>query len=198
MKIIGLTGGIGSGKSTVAQFLTQNEAIVLDADEIGHEAFKPRSEGWSEVVAAFGERVLTRDGGIDRKKLGQLVFSDPVSLAQLNRILHPRIYTMVKARLEEYRKQGIQVVVLEAPLLLEVGWSDLVDEVWVTVAPQDIILKRLSKRRRLARADALARIQAQLPVEERLKHADAVIDTNCTLAELKARVKAVWAERVQK
>jgi dephospho-CoA kinase len=180
MKIIGLTGGIGSGKSTVAQFLTENGAIVLDADKIGHEAFKPRSEGWSEVVAAFGERVLTRDRGIDRKKLGQLVFSDPVSLAQLNRILHPRIYTMVKARLDEYRKQGVQVVVLEAPLLLEVGWSDLVDEVWVTVAPQDVILKRLSKRSRLARADALARTKAQLPVEERLKHADAVIDTNCT------------------
>ena len=189
MRVIGLTGGIGSGKSTVSQFLAELGAVILDADKVGHEAFKPDSEIWRQVVAAFGRQILTPDGNIDRKKLGNIVFGNPESLSRLNQIMHPRMYALVKAQLEEYRRQGTRVVVLEAPLLLEAGWTSLVDEVWVTTAPEATVLKRLEKRTGLSQAESLARLRSQLPSEERVRQADVIINTDCDLDELKAKVK---------
>ncbi len=192
MKVIGLTGGIGSGKSTVSQFLAELGAVILDADKVGHEAFKPDTEIWRKVVAAFGRQILAPDGNIDRQKLGEIVFGNPESLSRLNQIMHPRMYDMVKAQLEEYRRQGMRVVVLEAPLLLEAGWTSLADEVWVTTASESTVLKRLEERTRLSQAESLARIRSQLPSEERARHADVVINTDCSLDELKAKVKELW------
>lgn len=192
MKVIGLTGGIGSGKSTVSQFLAELGAVIVDADRVGHEAFKPDTDVWREVVAAFGRQILTPNGDVDREKLGETVFANPESLLRLNQITHPRIYEMVKARLEEYRRQGVSVVVLEAPLLIETGWSSLVDEVWVTVAPEPTVLRRLKERAGLSEQQSLARIRAQLPSEERVKHADVVINNDCSLNELKAKVRELW------
>ena len=195
MKVIGLAGGIGSGKSTVSRFLAELGAIIIDADKVGHEAFKPGTETWREVVAAFGKEILNPDGEIDRQKLGKIVFSDSQALARLNQIVHPRIYALVKAKIEDYRRRGVGVVVLEAPLLLEVGrpsLADEVDEVWVTVAPEAVVLKRLEKKTGLSQAQSRARIRSQLPSKERLKHADVVIDTDCRLDELKARVEKLW------
>ena len=189
MKVIGLTGGIGSGKSTVSQFLAELGAVILDADEIGHEAFKPDTEIWRQVVAAFGRQILTPDGNIDRKKLGNIVFSNPESLSRLNQIMHPRMYALVKAQLEEYRRQGVGVVVLEAPLLLEAGWTSLVDEVWVTTAPEATVLKRLRERTGMSQAESLTRLRSQLPSEERVRQANVVINTDCDLDELKSKVK---------
>ncbi|MBA7569953.1 Dephospho-CoA kinase [subsurface metagenome] len=189
MKVIGLTGGIGSGKSTVSQFLAELGAVILDADEIGHEAFKPDTEIWRQVVAAFGRQILTPDGNIDRKKLGNIVFSNPESLSRLNQIMHPRMYALVKAQLEGYRRQGVGVVVLEAPLLLEAGWTSLVDEVWVTTAPEATVLKRLRERTGMSQAESLTRLRSQLPSEERVRQADVVINTDCDLDELKSKVK---------
>ena len=192
MKVIGLTGGIGSGKSTVSQFLAGLGAVILDVDEVGHEAFKPDSEIWREVVATFGRQVLTPDGNIDRKKLGNIVFGNAESLSRLNQIMHPRMYDMVKAQLKEYRRQGMSVVVLEAPLLLEAGWTSLVDEVWVTTASESTVLRRLQEQKGLSSEEALARIRSQLSSEERIKHAKVVINTDCDLAELKSKVKELW------
>jgi len=192
MKVIGLTGGIGSGKSTVSQFLAELGAVILDADKVGHEAFKPGTEVWREVVAAFGRQILTSNGDIDREKLGKIVFGNAESLTRLNQIMHPRMYDMVKAQLEEYRRQGVNTVVLEAPLLLEAGWTSLVDEVWVTVAPESTVLKRLKERVGLSQSESLARIRSQLSLEERVKQADVVIDTDCDLDELKAMVSELW------
>ena len=192
MKVIGLTGGIGSGKSTVSQFLVELGAVILDVDKVGHEAYKPNTEVWREVVAAFGRQALTPSGDIDRKKLGEIVFSNPESLSRLNQIMHPRMYDMVKANLEEYRRQGVDVVVLEAPLLIEAGWASSVDEVWVTVASESTVLKRAKERTGLSERQALARIRSQLPSEERVKHADVVINTDCSLDELKAKVEELW------
>ena len=107
MKVIGLTGGIGSGKSMVSQFLAELGAVIIDADKVGHEAFKPGTEAWRDVVAAFGQGVVKPDGEIDRSKLGSMVFEDAESLVRLNQIMQPRIYDMVVARLEQYRQQGI-------------------------------------------------------------------------------------------
>ncbi len=201
MKVIGLTGGIGSGKSTVAGFLVELGAVIINADEVGHEVFKPDTQGWRQVVAAFGRQILKTNDEIDRKKLGEIVFADSEALARLNSIVHPLIRETVKARLEEYRREGKGMVVLEVPLLIDVPLAkkagepsllDEVDEVWVTVAPEATVLKRLKDKAGLSEPEALARIRSQLPSEERLKHADVVIDTDCRLGELKLRVKELW------
>ena len=192
MKVIGLTGGIGSGKSTVSRFLAELRAVIIDADKVGHEAFKPDTEAWREVVAAFGKQILTLTNEIDREKLGEIVFNNPELLSRLNQIMHPRMYEMVKAQLKEYRRQGIRIVVLDAPLLLEADWTSLVDEVWVTAAPESTVLRRLKEKPGLSEQQALARLRSQMPTEERIKRAEVVINTDCSLDELKAKVKELW------
>lgn len=191
-KVIGLTGGIGSGKSTISQFLKELGAIVIDADKVGHEAFKPNTEAWREVVAAFGKQVVAASGEIDRQKLGKIVFGNPESLTRLNQIMHPRMYEMMKAQIEEYRRQGVKVVVLEAAILIEAKWTSLVDEVWVAVTPEAKILERLEKQRGLEKQQTLARIHAQMPTEERVKHADVVISNDGDFDKLKAKVSELW------
>ena len=192
MKVIGLTGGIGSGKSSVAQFLEELGAVILDTDKVGHEALKPDTEAWREVVAVFGRQILTPAGEVDRKKLGELVFSNPEALARLNQIVHPRIGGVVQAQLEEYRRRGVPVVVLEIPLLVETGGTAMVDQVWVTVASKPVVLSRLEARSGLSRQQSLARICSQISNEEQVKHADVVIDNDGSLDDLKARVKELW------
>jgi dephospho-CoA kinase len=205
MKVIGLTGGIGSGKSTVAQFLAELGAVIIDVDKVWHEALKPDSEIWRKVVAAFGTEILTPNSEIDRKTLGKIVFGNPEALRRLNNIMHPWMYETVKAQLEEYRRQGVKVVVLEVPLLVEVplfmrvgepSLSDEMDEVWVTVAPESTVLRRLKEKSGMSEEQTLARIRSQLPSAERIKHADVVIDTDCRLAELKEKVKGLWQRRL--
>jgi len=192
MKVIGLTGGIGSGKSTVSRFLAELGAVIIDADKVGHEALKPDTEIWRKVVAAFGTGILKPNREIDRKKLGKIVFGNPEALARLNQIMHPPMYQLVKAQIKEYRQQGGEVVVLEAPLLIEAGWTSLVDEVWVTVAPEPTVVRRLKEKVGLSERESLARIRSQLSSEERVKHADVVVDTDCDLGELRERVKEQW------
>jgi dephospho-CoA kinase len=201
MKVIGLTGGIASGKSTVAQFLKELGAVIIDADGLWHEALKADSELRRQIVTAFGEGIVSSKQEIDRKKLGEIVFNNPEALARLNNIMHPWMYQAVKTRIEDYRGRGVKVVVLELPLLVEVplslgagqpSLSDEVDEVWVTVAPEALVLKRLKDKTGHPEAHSKARIRSQLPSKERLKHADVVIDTDCSLAELKAKVKELW------
>ena len=191
MKIIGLTGGISSGKSTAARFLAELGAVVIDTDKVGHEIYKPGTEAWQEVVASFGRQVLTASGEIDRKKLGEVVFGDAEALSKLNRITHPRIAEVVKAKLEEYRRRGIKAVVIEVPLLIEAGWASMVDEVWVTVASEAKVLERLQKGG-LSEEQAQARIRSQPPPEERLNHADVVINNDGSLEELRDRVREMW------
>jgi dephospho-CoA kinase len=192
MKVIGLTGGIGSGKSTVSRFLAELGAVIIDADKVGHEALKPDTELWREVVAAFGRQILTPSDDIDREKLGEIVFSNPDSLLRLNRIVHPRLYEVVKAQLEECRRQGIEAVVLEAPLLIEAGWASLVDKIWVTVASEATVLRRLQERTGLSEPESLSRIRSQLSFVERVRYADVTIDTDCDPDELRARVEKLW------
>ena len=192
MKVIGLTGGIGSGKSTVSQYLLELGAVILDADKVGHEAYRPNTETWREVVAAFGREILTPDDEIDRKKLGGIVFGNPESLARLNQIMHPRMYDMMKVRIEEYRQQGVDVVVLEAAILLEANWTPLVDEVWVTVASESTVVQRVKERTGLTEEQILARIRSQLSSEERAKQADVIINNDGSQEELKAKVEELW------
>ncbi len=196
MKIIGLTGGIGSGKSTVVQFLAELGAVVLDVDKVGHEALGPGSEAWERVISEFGNDIMTVSGEIDRAKLGKRVFNNHEDLLRLNRITHPIIDNMLKAKLDEYQRRGDSVVVMEAAALIESGRASTVDEIWVVVAPEAAVLERLAGRAGYSEDESKARIRAQLSAEERIKHADVVIDTDCSLDELKARVAVQW-ERLQ-
>ena len=204
MKVIGLTGGISSGKSTVASFLAELGATVIDVDKLWHEGLRADAELRREIVAAFGSEILTPGREIDRPKLGQIVFGNHEALVRLNNIMHPWVYRTVKTKLEDYRRQGVKVVVLDMPLLVEVplslkagqpSLSDEVDEVWVTVAPEPVVLRRLKTKSGLSQAEARARIRSQLPSEERLKHADVVIDTDSRLDELEAKVRELWHKR---
>ena len=192
MKIIGLTGGIGTGKSTVAQFLAELGAVVIDVDQVGHQALKPESRVYQEIVNTFGEQVLAPDGTIDRQKLGKIVFANPGDRTRLNEIIHPAMHRTVIAQMEEYRRQGVPVVVLDAPLLLDAGWAQIVDEVWVTTAAESTVLERLRERSSMSAQKVQARIHSQLPSQERIKQADVIIDTDCDLNELKNKVRQLW------
>ena len=146
MKVIGLTGGIGSGKSTVAYFLAEKGAYVLDADKIGHEAFKQGTTAWQKLINTFGRGILDKDNEIDRSRLAGLVFGKPEALAKLNEIMHPYILEMVKTRLNMLRQQGVKIAVLEATLLVEAGWKPVVDEVYLQESGEKVALYTFAPR----------------------------------------------------
>jgi dephospho-CoA kinase len=194
MVVIGLTGGIGTGKSTVSRILTELGAALINADKVGHEALKPYTPVWREVVAAFGREILLPNDEVDRQKLGEIVFNDAAARLRLNQIMHPQMFLMMREKIEGLRRQGVEVVILEAAVLLEANWTPLVDEVWVTTAPEATVIQRLRDRSGLSEAQVLARIRSQLPAEERIKHADVVINTDCSLDEVEEKVKRLWEE----
>jgi dephospho-CoA kinase len=196
MIVIGLTGGILTGKSTVSKMLAEKGTVIFDADKIGHKAYQPQTRAWREVVNAFGNAILGESGEIDRKRLAEIVFNDREALARLNSIMHPQIQSMVMEEIERLRREGVDLVVLEAALLIETNWTSMVDEVWVTVAPEETAIERLQNRGGLTEEQARARIRSQLTSEERAKHADVIIDTNCDLAEVRAKVEELW-QRLQ-
>jgi dephospho-CoA kinase len=192
MIVIGLTGGIASGKSTVAKMLSELGAVVIDADKVGHEAFRPHTEAWRKVVAAFGKDVLGQNEAIDRSKLAQLVFNDPKALKRLNRTMHPLMHRIVEKRIEALWRQGIEVVVLEATLLIEAKWTDLVDQVWVTITPEDIVVNRLVSQKGFSGEQAKARVKSQTPISQRAKRADVVIRNDSDVATLRKKVEGLW------
>ena len=192
MIVIGLTGGIASGKSAVATILSGLGAGVIDADSMGHQAFRPHTNTWRDVVDAFGKGILRQDDEIDRTKLAEIVFNDPESLEKLNMITHPAIRRMVEQAIETMRGQRVDVVVLEAALLIEANWIDLVDQVWVTVAPAAMVIKRLREKKGYTEAQSRARIRSQMPTAERKKHADVVIENDSDLPKLKEKVEKLW------
>ena len=196
MIVIGLTGGIGTGKTTVSKILQELGAEIIGADESGHEVYRRGTEAWRELVEAFGDGVLTADGEIDRSELAVVVFQDRHALERLNAIVHPRIRAAVEERIEELEGQGREVAVVEAALLVEASWGSLVDEVWVTVAPEDSVVERTRARNGLDSDAVRARIRSQAPREELLSHADAVIENGGSPRELRERVTALWHERM--
>lgn len=194
MYVIGLTGGIGSGKTTVAKLLEAQGAVVLNADLVGHEVYLPGKPAYGEIIEAFGREVVAGDGTIDRKKLGPIVFADPANLAKLNSITHPRIKEMMREKLADIEKKGAKYAVLEAALLFDARWDDLADEVWVTVAPPQIAAERTSARSGIPVEQVLERIQkAQMDSDERIRRSDVVIDTGGTMEETETRALDAWA-----
>ncbi len=198
MRIIGLTGGIGSGKSTVAKFLAELGAEVLDLDKVGNAVIKKGGGAYQEVIREFGEGILDKAGEINRATLGGIVFKDSAALKRLNNITHPVIDKEIAAKIREYRRRGIKVVVLEAAAMLDAGKAQLADEIWVTTANEKTILQRLKERSGYNEAEAKARIHSQITDAERTPKADMVIDTNCTLEELKTRVKSAWEKLLKR
>jgi dephospho-CoA kinase len=191
--VIGLTGGLGTGKSTVAEMLREKGAVVIQADQLGHQVYEPGRPAYYEIVAAFGPQMLGDGGRIDRRRLAQLVFADAEALARLNRITHPRIRQAMQEQLAQLaRQEGVQVAVVEAALLLEAGWDDLVDEIWVTVAPPEVAAQRAAARSGIPVEEAMARIRAQLDNEKRAQRAHVVIDTSCPLEETRRQVEEEW------
>jgi dephospho-CoA kinase len=191
--VIGLTGGLGSGKSTVAEMLRELGAEILNADQIGHQVYAPGGPAYRDIIDAFGTQVLAADGTVDRRRLASIVFQDPQALQRLNAITHPRIREAIRQRLQELAARGVEVAVLEAALLLEAGWDDLVDEVWVTVCPPEVAARRAAQRSGISMEEALARVRAQMPVEERARRAQVIIHTDTDLEDTRRQVEREWA-----
>lgn len=196
MLVIGLTGGIGTGKSEVARILAKLGAVVISADQVGHDAYTPNSEIWQEVVNTFGSGILQPSGEIDRKKLGAIVFSNPQQLAKLNGIMHPRMARMVAKRIDRLRADGVSVAVVEAALLFEAGWDSLVEEAWVTDSPAELVVHRIQARNGLSEAEVRKRIESQMPAAERLSRATVVVDNTGDMDALERTVKSLWDSRV--
>ncbi len=184
---IGLTGNIATGKSTVAGMLAALGAEHIDADRVAHEMIAPDGPAYDEVVAAFGEQILTPDGRIDRGKLGAVVFHDEAAMARLESLVHPPTIEAVERQIAA---SDAPVVVVEAIKLLESGMAASYEAIWVATCDASTQLARLMSERDLSRAEARQRIEAQPPQEEKIARADVVIDTDCTLAETRAQVEA--------
>ena len=197
MIVIGLTGGIGTGKSEAARILQDLGAVIINADQVGHSAYTPHLEIWSEVVQTFGRDILDASDEIDRRKLGAIVFSDPAQLERLNRIMHPRMARMVQEQIDGLRENGAPVVVVEAAVLFEAGWDSLVDEVWSTDAPEETVVARLVARNGLPEDEARKRINAQMSASERAARSQAVVDNSEDIIRLREAVQALWETRVE-
>ncbi len=191
--IIGLTGGIGSGKSVVGRILAELGAHVIDTDKVGHRVYEPGSEGCTRLVETFGRSIVAPDGTIDRKKLGAIVFADAERRAALNAIVHPLIFGEIMREISAHRNAGFTGhIVLEAPILVEAKGTGIVDQIWVVVAPPDAVRARLVRDRAMTRAEIDARVAAQLDDAERRRHADVVIENDGDLTSLRKVVEAAW------
>ncbi|HEY2525823.1 MAG TPA: dephospho-CoA kinase [Candidatus Binataceae bacterium] len=194
---IGLTGGIGSGKSTAAKILAELGAPAIDADRVGHEIYQPGAPAYRELVDAFGEGILAPDHAIDRRKLGPIVFADPAALKLLNAIVHPKMFARMGEMVAAMRRGGeTRPIVIEAAILIEANWQPLFDEIWLVTASREQVVARVERDRGLRPEQTDARIRAQLSDDERRKYATTVIRNDGTLEELRAAVTLLWQEAV--
>ena len=191
MRIIGLTGGIGSGKSTVSAMLKELGAFVVDADEGARLAVAPGTPGLAELVEAFGDEVLGADGALDREKLADLAFADEDALMRLNAITHPRVREWMADQIQEAQARGAEIVVLDVPLLYESGLEAGLEEVVVVWAPEDLQVERAIARG-VREDDVKARIKAQIPLDQKRDRAGKVIDNSGSLANTRRQVEELW------
>lgn len=198
MYVIGLTGGIASGKSSVSAILYRQGAYIIDVDQIAYNITLPGRLAWQEIIAAFGQEVVLPEGTIDRKKLGEIIFHDNNLRAILEEITHPKIKDDVSKKLKDLQNQGVSIAVLDVPLLIEVGWQMLADEVWVVAVDQKTQLARLMARNSLTSEQAQARIAAQMSLKEKLKYADVVIDNNGSIENTKSQVIKAWNQAIER
>jgi len=198
LHVIGLTGGIASGKTTVTRFFRDKSIPVLDADLLGHQTYEPGTDTFNAVVATFGPELVAPDGSIDRKVLGAKVFGKPDELKRLTDIVWPGIRRLASEQLSQLETAGNTVAVLEAAVLFEAGWEDLVDETWVIIVEPDQAVARLHERNGLDGGAARARIASQMSNAERTRRADVVIENNGSLEDLEGRIQQAWDEFQQR
>ena len=192
MVVIGVTGGLGTGKSTVARMFGELGAIVIDADAVAHEVMEPKRLAWREVVRAFGKEILNEDETINRKRLGERVFRDPEARRQLEAIVHPPVLRRIKQRLHRLkRNRRLRIVVVDVPLLVETGSQSLVEAVVVVTAPPEVQRQRLIERG-MPEADAAARLAAQWDLAAKAAVADYVVDNADGVEQTRRQVTQLW------
>ena len=195
MILVGLTGGIASGKSLVAKLLKDLGAYIIDADEISHEVIQPGTPAYREILQQFGKEILQEDGTIDRPKLGRLVFSDSARRSILEGIIHPRVFTEEEVRQRQIAQRDPEaVIIFDAPLLFESRAHELMDRVIVVYADRRTQLKRLKERDHLEPEEAKRRIAAQLPLSDKKQYADYVIDGTASPQEVAKQTEAIYQE----
>lgn len=193
MVVIGLTGGIASGKSTAAAHLQKLGAHVIDADQLGHRAYQPGTRAYAAVIHTFGSDIVDADGKIDRKILGSKVFGEPQKLARLTNIVWPEIRLMAEAEIENVRKaDSAKIIVLEAAVLFEAGWEDVVEEIWVVSLNRDAAVQRAGARDGVDEAAVQKRIDAQMTDSARVERGGIIIDNSGSVADLLAQLDVQW------
>ena len=198
MLIVGLTGGVASGKTAVSRVLREEGAYIIDADQIARELVQPHKPAWNEIIRAFGKEILQEDRSVHRKKLADKIFTDPGQRKVLNQILHPRIKEEITRRAREIgQKDPEAIVVIDAPLLVELGMHHNVDRLIVVTSTQMQQVERLKKRDGRSTEEALGLLSSQMPVEEKAKLADFVVRNEGSLEEMKKRAKEVFKELKQ-
>jgi dephospho-CoA kinase len=194
VKLVGLTGGIASGKSTVAKILGRLGAAIVDADVLSREVVAPGHDGWNEIVATFGSEVLQADQTLDRQKLRTIIFNNPEARKKLEAIIHPRVRALAEQRIREHGEAGFVVVVYEVPLLFEGNLQQWLRPVILVACDINVQRQRLQARDGLDAAAAQKHIDAQMSLEEKRRLADYVIENDGTLADLESKVRAVLAK----
>ena len=197
MRVIGLTGGIASGKTSVASYFQERGVEVIDADQLARQAVEPGSAGLQRVVAAFGGDLLTTDGQLDRKRLGAQVFSDPLKRARLEEILHPEIKRLAKNRIARAAAAGQRVVIYMAPLLIESGVTDRVDDIWVVTVRPEVQLERLMRRDGITRTEAQQIISSQMPLAIKETYGRVVIDNSGTPQATAKMLAQLWTKELE-
>jgi len=193
VKVYGITGNIGSGKSTVARMFEELGARIIDADEVARSVVEPGEPAWKEIVNEFGSDVLEAGGGINRKRLAEIVFSDEARRGKLNDITHPRIKERIRDFLKEYEEAGAAVVMIEATLIVERGGlREFLDGLIVVTADEETQIERLVREKGYTREEAVSRLGAQMPSEEKMKHGDYIIDNSWAPEDTRKRVEEVW------
>jgi dephospho-CoA kinase len=192
--VVALTGGIGSGKSTVCNLLEEKGAFILDSDRLAREVVEKGKPAWKDIVEHFGEAVLDTEGEIDRKKLADIVFTDAVERSFLNSVTHPRIFQLMYERLQarDTETEGKGVAVLDIPLLVDVKASGMFDFTLVVDASPEVQVERITSDRGSSREEAWSRIRSQVPREQRLASADHVIDNDGSMESLRSEVDKAW------
>ncbi len=186
--IIGLTGGIASGKSTVSKMITELRIPVVDADVIAREVVEIGEEAYKNIVAIFGNEILAADGALDRKKLGAIVFTDKEKRLQLNEVVHPAIRKRMVEKVSEWKEQGYQTIVMDIPLLFESKLTYMVEKIIVVYVDMELQIERLKRRDQFSEQEAIARISSQMPLHEKIELADEVIRNHGTLDETKEQL----------
>lgn len=197
MRVIGLTGGIATGKSTVASMLEKLGALIIDADQLSRDVVAPGSPALAEISSYFGTETLLPDGSLNRQAVRKLVFSDHTKRQQLEALLHPAIKQLALTRIEQARKADTKVVVYMAPLLIEAGATDRVDEIWVVTVQPEVQLSRLMSRDNCNRDQAMHIIAAQMPLTEKENHGVVVIDNSGSLEDTRRQVLDAWQQRIE-